>query len=164
MAEPARAAVCFAQSGHSGKTRPDAGMKNELGDALPLPYRVAFRAGVQQKNGNLPAVVGIDDTHALGHGEPFYRSKAAAGINKAGNAGDKGLNSDAGGNRSSLSRRDDKKFLLNETSTQIDAHSVFSGGLQSIRAIEISGVSKKKHVNNSLRWRNTCHGDAPVKE
>ena len=164
VTKPAGSPICFAKHGHRGEVWPKTRLKDKLGDAFALTYRIGLRAGIQQENDEFPTVVRINYANALSHGNAFYRPKSAAGIDKSGNSRDKRLNSNASGNRSSFSRWNHKRVSLRETGAQIDPHRAFGGGREAIRAVKISGISEKKDIHSCLMKRNTCHEDAPVKE
>lgn len=81
-------------------------LEHQLRDAVPSSQAVRHGGGIQKIDQYFPPVVGVDKSHALGHGKTLGSAEAAAGINETGNSGPARLNGDACGDDYPLAGRD----------------------------------------------------------
>ena len=119
MSEAARTALRGGEALHLLPDRADKGLENKLGHALPTPEDALLARGVEQHDEDLARIVGVDDPHALGHGQALTRAEAAAGIEEARKTGLAGLHADARGHAEAAPGRDAHAVLV-QTGAQVD--------------------------------------------
>ena len=86
MPEAAGAASGFAERAAFLQLDLKGGLEHELRDAVPSSESSGFAGRIEQDDGDLAAIVGVDDAHALRHGEalhgavPPHKEKESMGL------------------------------------------------------------------------------------